>query len=272
LAKLNKDFCIIKINDFRLESQNKIVELLSDFKQHNIHCVDGNNEDAVKLFFNNNTKIKEIRKTRAGYLGHWLSFLNALNYIVDNNLESLLILEDDAILSKSFVKDLELYMPEVPEDYDFFMAYQLLPQIHNCEFSRQRVSSNITTNGQASNNFGKIHEDWQIGSQNVVRAYQTFGSVGQIFSNAGAKKIIKLTEKNGLGKNRIDNGTFRNFDRTIYMYSFRGLLNGYQPNPYSGLKKLITIPKANPNTPTASQTWKTKYIYLDKVLGYDRII
>lgn len=267
MAKLNKDFCIIKINDMRLENQNEIVKQLSDFNEHKIRCIDGHNEDEVRLFFKNNTKIKEIRKTRAGYLGHWLSFLNALNYIVDNNLESLLILEDDAILSKTFVEDLELYMSEVPENYDFFMAYQLLPQIHNCEFSNKRVSSNVTTNGQSSNNFGKIHEDWQIGSKYVLKLYQSFGSVGQIFSNAGAKKIIKLTEANGLGKNRIDNGTFRNFDRTISMYSFKGLLNGYQPNPYSGLKKLITVPKAIPDTPTASQTWKTKYIYLDKVLG-----
>jgi GR25 family glycosyltransferase involved in LPS biosynthesis len=272
LAKLGKDFCIIKINDTRLESQNNIINELSEFNEHKINCIDGHDEDAVKLFFKNNPSIKETRKTRAGYLGHWLSLLNALKYIVDNNLDSLLILEDDAILSKSFIKDLETYMSNVPEDYDFFIAYQSLPHMHNCEFSNKRVSSNVTVNGQSSNNFGKIHKDWQINSEYVVRAYQSFGSTGIIFTNAGAKKIIKLAEINGLGKNRIDNGTFRNFDRTIYMYSFRGLLNGYQPNPYSGLKKLITIPKANPNTPTASQTWKTKYIYLDKVLGYDRII
>ena len=267
MAKLGKDFCIIKINDIRIDSQNNIVNQLSDFNEHKINCIDGHDEDAVKLFFKNNPNIKETRRTRAGYLGHWLSFLNALKYIVDNNLESLLVLEDDAILSKTFVKDLQFYMSEVPEDYDFFMAYQSLPQMHNCEFSNQRISSNITVNGQASNNFGKIHEDWQIDSKYVVRAYQTFGSVGQIFSNAGARKIISLTEKNGLGKNRSQDGTLRNFDRTIYMYSFKGLINGYQPSPYSGLNKLITVPGTVQNINTVSQTWKTKYVYLDKILG-----
>ena len=258
---------MIKINDIRIDSQSKIEKSLESFNQHFIKCIDGHNEKDVRLFFNNNPNIKENRRTRAGYLGRWLSFLNALNYIVENNLESMLILEDDAILSTTFIDDLEFYMNHVPEDYDFFMAYQSLPHIHNSEFPKARIASRITVHGQVSNNFGKIHEDWQIGSKYVVRAYQSFGSAGVIFSNSGAKKIIELTEKNGLGKNRIDGGSYRNFDRTIYMYSFDGLLNGYQPSPYSGLKKLITIPNAIPGTPTASQTWKTEYIYLDKVLG-----
>jgi GR25 family glycosyltransferase involved in LPS biosynthesis len=266
MAKLNKDFAVVKINDIRIASQKKIEENLSSFTQHKFQCIDGHNEEDVKRFFKDHPTIKERRNTRAGYLGHWLSFLNALYYIVDNNLESLLVLEDDAILSTTFIQDLELYMEHVPDDYDFFAAYQFLPHIHNSEFPKARIATKISVHGQPSNNFGKIHEDWQIGSKYVVRAYQNLGSAGHIFSNRGAKKMIELTEINGLGKNRLDAGSFRNFDKTLYNYSFKELLKGYQPSPYSGLKKLITVSNAINDTSTASQTHKTPYIVLDEIL------
>jgi len=266
LAKLNKDFAIIRINDIRINNQNKIRQQLSSFKEHSFKCIDGHSEEDVINFFEMHPNIKETRKTRAGYLGHWLSFLNALYYIVDNNLESLMTIEDDAILSETFIDDLSLYMSHVPEDYDFFAVYQFLPHIHNSEFSRERLFSKITTHGQSSHNFGQIHNDWQIGSKYVVRSYQNVGSAGHIFSNAGAKKIISLTEQNGLGKNRLDAGAFRNFDRTIYNYSFKGLLNGYQPSPYSGLKKLITVPHIAGETDILSQTHKTPYVMLNEIL------
>lgn len=267
MAQLNKDFAIVKINDIRIESQKKIENDLESFTKHTFKCIDGHNESDVIQFFKDHPSIREDRNTRAGYLGHWLSFLNSLYYIVENNLDSLLVLEDDAILSTTFIQDLELYMQHVPEDYDFFAVYQFLPHIHNSEFPKSRISMNITTHGQSSNNFGKIHEDWQIGSKYIVRTYQNIGSAGHIFSNKGAKKIIELTEINGLGRNRRDAGSFRNFDKTLYNYSFKGLLNGYQPSPYSGLKKLITVPNVVKDTITASQTAKTPYIILNEILN-----
>jgi GR25 family glycosyltransferase involved in LPS biosynthesis len=266
MAKLNKNYAIIKINDIRIENQKKIQSELISFNYHTFKCIDGHNEEDVRDFFKDHPSIKETRRTRAGYLGHWLSFLNALYYIIDNNLESLLVLEDDAILSTTFIQDLELYMEHVPDDYDFFAVYQFLPHIHNSEFPRARLFSKTTTHGQSSHNFGQIHSDWQIGSKYVVRSYQNVGSAGYIFSSAGAKKIISLTEQNGLGKNRFDSNSFRNFDRTIYNYSFQGLLSGYQPSPYSNLKKLITVPHVTGEIDTLSQTHKTPYVFLDQIL------
>lgn len=264
MARLNKEYILIKINDKRIDTQNKIISDLSEFNRHYVECVDGQDQDAIRKFFINNPNIKETRPIRYGYAGHWISFLNAFRYIVENNIDSLLIVEDDAILSKTFIEDLEKYMSEVPNDYDFFMAYQSLPHIHNCIFPKERIASKITVHGQSVQTFGKIHEDWQIGSKYVVRAYQSFGSVGQIFSYNGAKKFIELTEKNGFGKSRWEVGSL---DRAMYMYSFAGLLNGYQPSPYSGLKKLITIKNSIPGTSNETQIQGTKRIEINKVLG-----
>ncbi len=264
MAKVNKEYVLIKINDKRKDTQDKIIKDLENFKRYEVDCVDGNDENAIRRFFENNKNYKETRPIRLGYAGHWMSFLNVFKLIVENKIDNLLVIEDDAILSETFIEDLQKYMDEVPEDYDFFMAYQSLPHIHNCVFPKERISSKITVHGQSTNAFGTIHPDWQIGSKYVVKAYQSFGSVGQIFSYKGAKKLIELTEKNGFGKSRWEVGSL---DRAMYMYSFSGNLNGYQPSPYSGLKKLITIKNSIPGTSNETQIQGTKRIEINKVLG-----
>ncbi len=264
MAKFNNDYLLVKINNKRERTQKEIEETLSSFNRHYVECVDGSNLQNIINFFNNNQKIRETRPMRYGYIGHWLTFINIFKYMVENNIENLLVLEDDAILSKTFIDDLNLYMKDVPEDYDFFMAYQSLPAIHNCVFSKQRLLSKVPVTGQSSKEFGTIHEDWQIGSKLIVRAYQRVGSVGQVFSYYGAKKFLQLTEENGLGTSR---SFLCSFDEAMYIYSKLGIVNGYQPSPYSGLKKLITIEKSVIGTDTETQLQGTKRIELDKLLG-----
>lgn len=264
MANLSRDYAIVKINDKRIKTQKKIQEDLASFKQHFPECVDGRDEEAVRLFFSNNPNIKELRPMRYGYLGHWISFLNMLNYIVDNDLESLLVLEDDAILSKTFLYDLDTCMKELPDDYDFFMIYLSIPNSKNYLFSKDDVLKRAPSRVKISDDIVKIHEDWDIGSDHIVRTYQRFGSVGQVFSNKGAKKIIELAEINGFGKSRSQ---VKPFDMTMYAYSFKGLINGYQPNPLLNMDSLVTINDTIAGTDNETQIQGTKTVYLDKFLG-----
>lgn len=264
MATLNKDYVLLKINDKRIKTQEKIVSDLSSFNRHFVECIDGHNEDAVKDFFDKNKNIIDARPIRAGYLGHWLTFLNVLKYIVDNNIDNLLVLEDDAILSETFIEDIEFYMSKIPDDYDFFMPYLSIPNKDNYMFSKKDVNLRLPQRTKIFDKDKVIHSDWDIGSEYIVRTYQRFGSVGQIFSNSGARKLIKLTEKNGLGKSRWEGKTF---DMTMYQYSFSSIINGYQPNPHHKLKQLITIEETVAGTNNETQIQGTKYIYLDKLLN-----
>ena len=266
MATLNKDYVLIKINDKRLKTQQKIESDLSSFNRHFVECVDGHNEEAVIRFFKNNPNIKEARPTRAGFLGHWLTFLNILQYIIDNNIDNLLVLEDDAILSKTFIQDLEMYMSHLPEDYDFFMIYDSEPNKHNYMFSKDELKMRIPQRFKIDRDPTKVHADWNIDSKYIVRTYQKFGSVGQVFSNSGAKKIMQLTEKNGLGISRWE---VRAFDMTMYQYSFRGIINGYQANPIHHINKMITIEETIQGTNNETQIQLTKYISLEKLLGVE---
>ena len=264
MAKLNKHYVLVKINDKRLKTQEKIELDLGSFYRHSIECIDGHDEEAVIKFFKNNTNIKDARPIRAGYLGHWLTFLNILKYIVDNDIDNLLVLEDDAILSETFIEDLERYVSHVPDDCDFLMIYDSAPNSNNCFFNKKDVKLKVPQRVKITEDMKKIHSDWDIGSDYIVRTYQRFGSVGQVFFNSGAKKIIKLAEKNGLGKSRWEG---KAFDMTIYHYSFEGLLNGYQPNPNHHLNKMITIEEAVKGASNETQIQLTKYINLEKLLG-----
>ena len=263
MATLNKEYVLIKINDKRLRTQEKIQSDLSLFNRHFVECVDGKDTESVKRFFKNNTNIKETRPTRTGYLGHWLTFLNILKYIIDNNIDNLLVLEDDAILSKTFIDDLEMYMSHIPEDYDFFMIYDSEPNKNNYMFSQYDLKMRIPQRFKIDKDPKQIHSDWNIGSDYIVRTYQRFGSVGQVFSNSGAKKIIKLTEENGLGTSRWEVSPF---DMTIYKYSFKRILNGYQANPNHHINKMLTIEETVPGTSNETQIQLTKYINLENIL------
>jgi GR25 family glycosyltransferase involved in LPS biosynthesis len=266
MATLNKGYVLIKINDKRLKTQKKIESDLDSFQRHFVECIDGHNEEAVVRFFKNNINIKERRPTRAGFLGHWLTFLNILNYIIDNKIENLLVLEDDAILSQTFIEDLEMYMSHLPEDYDFFMIYDSEPNKNNYMFSKNDLKMRVPQRFKIDKDPQKIHSDWDIGSNYIVRTYQKFGSVGQVFSNAGAKKIINLVEKNGLGTSRWEVSPF---DMTIYKYSFKGLINGYQANPNHHINKMVTIEETIQGTSNETQIQLTKYISLEKLLEVD---
>jgi GR25 family glycosyltransferase involved in LPS biosynthesis len=266
MATLNKEYVLVKINDKRLKTQQKIQSDLSSFKRHYVECIDGHNEEAVKDFFKKNQNIKESRPMRAGYLGHWLTFLNILTYIVENNIDNLLVLEDDAILSETFIQDLEMYMSYVPEDCDFLMIYDSVPNKNNYLFNKKDVNLRVPQRVKITEDMINIHPDWDIGSKYIVRTYQRFGSVGQVFFNSGAKKIIKLTEKNGLGKSRWEG---KAFDMTMYQYSFEGLINGYQPNPKHHLNKMITIEETIKGTSNETQIQLTKSVNLEKILGVD---
>lgn len=264
MAKITRDYAIVKINDKRIKTQKQIQESLISFNQHFPICVDGRDEESVRAFFDNNKNIKEFRPMRYGYLGHWISFLNMLNYIIDNNLDSLLVLEDDAILSKTFIPDLDLCMKELPDDYDFFMIYSSAPNSKNYLFSKSDVVKRAPSRIKIPSDIVKVHEDWDINSNYIVKTYQRFGSVGQVFSNKGAKRIIELTEINGFGKSRSQ---AKPFDMTMYWYSFNKLLNGYQPNPFLNIESLVTINDTIAGTDNETQIQGTKTVYLDKFLG-----
>lgn len=149
-----------------------------------------------------------------GELGIWVSTLNCWQYMVDNNIETLLMLEDDISLNKNFVKNLKLCLKDLPKNFDFLSLFYFEDQ-------------------------NKLTEDTDIKSKYIHRASNQY-SAGQaiMYSLKGAKKMLKLIRRKGLEYTA---------DCFIFEQARLGFVNGYSivPNNLSFLdhknKEIISI-------------------------------
>jgi GR25 family glycosyltransferase involved in LPS biosynthesis len=109
-----------------------------------------------------------------GELGVWVSTINTWKYIVNNNINYFLLLEDDVILNKNFVENLNKVFLDLPENFDFLSLYYF--EGHNWE-----------------------DENTDIGSEYIHKSNNQY-SAGQVtlYSLSGAKKLLKLIKRKGI--------------------------------------------------------------------------
>jgi GR25 family glycosyltransferase involved in LPS biosynthesis len=150
-----------------------------------------------------------------GEYGIWVSTINTLEYISNNNLNYLLVLEDDILLEQTAEEDILEAMLDLPENWDFLSFYS---------FEGQNQHSVKT----------------DIGSKLIHKSInQPAGAQAMLYSNSGAKKILKLLKRKGIEYTS---------DCFIFEQSRLGFLNGYSAIPgakeylqhkYKDVKSLI---------------------------------
>jgi GR25 family glycosyltransferase involved in LPS biosynthesis len=139
-----------------------------------------------------------------GEYGIWLSTINVLKHIVKNDLKSLLVLEDDILLEKTAEKNILAALDDLPESWDFLSLYH---------FEDQNQYSSET----------------DIGSSLIHKSInQPAGAQAIIYSNAGARKILRLLKRKGIEYTS---------DCFIFEQSRLGFINGYSIIP--GAKKYL---------------------------------
>jgi GR25 family glycosyltransferase involved in LPS biosynthesis len=150
-----------------------------------------------------------------GEYGIWLSTINVLEHIVKNDFESLLVLEDDILLEKTAEKNILAALDDLPESWDFLSLYH---------FEDQNQYSSETGIGSSL-----IHKSIN----------QPAGAQAIIYSNAGARKILRLIKRKGIQYTS---------DCFIFEQSRLGFINGYSIIPgaakylqhkYKDIKSLI---------------------------------
>ena len=139
-----------------------------------------------------------------GEYGIWLSTINVLEYIVKHNLESLLVIEDDVLLEKNAEKNILLALNDLPESWDFLSLYYF--EGHNEHSSETDIGSSL------------VHKSIN----------QPAGGQAIIYSNSGAKKILKLVKRKGIEYTS---------DCFIFEQSRLGFVKGYSVIP--GVKKYL---------------------------------
>jgi len=133
-----------------------------------------------------------------GEYGIWLSTILTWEYIVKNKVSSMLVFEDDILLDKNFVSNLNDCINELPKDYDFLSLYY---------FSDQNT----------------VDEKTDFGAKNIHKSINQY-SAGQaiLYSYHGAKKLLKLVNRLGIEYTS---------DCFIFNKAQQGVVYGYSIKP-----------------------------------------
>lgn len=133
-------------------------------------------EDGIKDAKNKNQKV--YVPLTAGGIGCAMSHHTIWKKIVDENVASALILEDDIRFDPLFHHKLELYKKSWPKTYDVvFLGY------HPSTFKHlQNISPNHSNN----------HNDEKHTSDIFARPNKAYGLFGYIVSKKGAEKLLKI--------------------------------------------------------------------------------
>lgn len=199
-------YCIIHVNDRAKDNMEYNQNILSSFDYiKDIEFFNGNvgnswdvlNHLGIKLDVWNPYDGRSFPPL-PGELGIWVSLINVWKYIIDNKVNSLLVLEDDIKLKETFVLNLEIVKNELPENFDFLSLYYFKDQ-------------------------NKLTEGSDLGFKYIHRSNNQY-SAGQatIYSYYGAKKLLNLVKRKG-----IEYTT----DCFIFRQSQLGLVNGYSIVP-----------------------------------------
>lgn len=136
-----------------------------------------------------------------GELGIWVSTINIFQYILSNNLDLLLVLEDDVFLHEDFVQRMNECLSDVPSTFDFLALHWF--DGHNW-----------------------VSEQTEIGSRFIHRSHNQF-SAGQaiIYSKKGAGKLLSAVKRIGIESTS---------DCFIFRQSLIGSVDGYSVKPENG--------------------------------------
>jgi GR25 family glycosyltransferase involved in LPS biosynthesis len=197
------NFTILSVSDRFKNISAKNKKILFDWNYVPIDSFNAHKDDYVK-------KLEDIgvadtwvyaHPRSPGHFGCFISHYNAWKYIIDNNLPYLIVLEDDALLTKAFQKTIKEILEAAGNEYDFISLW-------------------------AKNQTSYVRDNV------IVRSKKTQNSDGQfsntaamIYSNSGSKKMIKLFKKKGL---------YSNLDDMIYDFSSKDLLIGFTYNNIDG--------------------------------------
>jgi len=199
-------YTIIHVNDRAKKQMKDNHKVLKNFNYvSDIKFFNGNIENASDVLSHKKIKLNTWRPYDGrnfpplpGELGVWLSNINIYEYIVKNNIDKMLVLEDDVVVDLKFVGNLNLVLNDLPDNWDFLSLYY---------FENQNSVDSETLFGSKY-----IHK-----SKNQPAGFQAM-----IYSKNGAEKILRLVKRLGIQYT---------VDCFVFEQARLGFLNGYSIIP-----------------------------------------
>lgn len=195
---------------------------------------DGENDDPNPVLEENKLLLADhfIQKCNAGQLGCYLSHFQVWKYIVSNNLDLALVLEDDVKLYKNFNRIINTVYDNLPAKFDYVHLF-IHPDKQKLEY--------LTAN-----------------EGDIIPAEDNFGTVAYLISLRGARRLIKLTQ---LLKIQAP------VDRQINFYIQHNFLRAFMiKKPF-----LITQGEIMPNRAIYNNSFKSNIWYSKKLSETNKI-
>jgi hypothetical protein len=172
------------------------VQNWDEFHGLSVDCTDPKMLEFKKHSSPHAIHIEPGKLERAGQLGIWFSVLNALAVAHEYPIVTF---EDDALLHANFVPEFFDRIKQLPDDADFFALF--IPRDSDHLYDNETMSV----------------------SAKLCRAYQNYGGVSMYYTPQGARKIMRLLDRDGLHEQ---------YDNQLFDYVKAGELNGYTSKPY----------------------------------------
>lgn len=195
------------------DRQDNVELMVKKLGEGRINCESVHYKDLDSFYSKNHRFVVTGNKINTSEVGCFASHYNGWKYVLENDLENLLIIEDDSTIESNFIDEINYFSKFLPQDYDTFFVYYDAEMLKRFIFNRD-----------------------YIGNDFVCKAYQDWSTQCYLISNHGAKKLIELTHEFGMTK-PVDN----------FMLNFgaQNILKNYAPLPPRSIKIFI-----NKNYPT----------------------
>lgn len=200
---LDIPYVIVKINDRALDNCNTIEMIMKSSKQYKFSFINEQEDVIEKFLLKHNIKINWdkkffIRDYLKGELGVTASFVLIYQYMIDNNIDKLLVFEDDAVLKDNFLNNLYYCNKDLPDDFDYLVSSTTFP------------NARILT---------QINADILINSKYICKSHlQNSDLRVTLYSKNGVKKILNFLKQFGF---------VCPIDTFIFNLTRKNYLNGY---------------------------------------------
>jgi hypothetical protein len=189
---MEPSYTIVSFDNTRLLYKSNIREALQDWKLINdIPFYSRYDLDDVE-------RLREVEYSSGFYrseLAIWYGQRNCWKWAAANG--PLLVLEDDAILDNNFKVKFDVMSKNFPDGWDYISLW--VPEI-----AKRKVDQIATY----ENPF-------------LAKIYQRYGGVATLYSQAGAQKLLDISEQRGI---------YTTWDTFLHFNALKGNLNGYCPS------------------------------------------
>jgi len=190
-------YAIMTIDDSRAERKKAIRNIVELPECTDVPWVDGRRKVVAWRELKKRPWISVRGRFTWGEIGVWLSTITAWEYLVESDLEALLVFEDDAIVELNFNERLKEYIDDLPEDWDALALF--VPQNQRGDYYYNVIYDEHGNPKSYRRGNKRFHEsNYRIGDGPLSRSYQGYSGVAIMYRRSGAEKMLEAVRGHGL--------------------------------------------------------------------------